>query len=448
MGIFSVISLLGGLSIFLYGMDIMGDGLKSSSSKALKSMLEKVTHSAVLGMLTGTLVTSVIQSSTATIVLTVGLLSAGILNLRQSISIVMGANIGTTVTAMLSSVGTNKNARRAAVVHLLFNLIGVAVLLSVFCIVRAVLAPALLDESATRAGIAVAHSVFNLLCTAMLLPAGDLLEKLAIRLVPDSKSAETVSELDERLLAAPSLALSRSRAVACEMAQCAVRALNNALRSFTEYTDTLARSIRDDEERCDHYEDILGTYLVQLSARKMGVDESEEATELLKSIGDFERISDHAVNILESAEELRGKSLAFSAAAAREYDVLAAAIGEILDLSLRSFERQDVALAELVEPLEQVIDTLKEQMRTRHILRMQQGHCSIEAGFVWSDLLTNLERTSDHCSNIAGCVIDAAQHNLNLHETLRAAHSDTHAFRSEFERYAAKYALPAPASAQ
>ena len=168
----------------------------------------------------------------------------------------------------------------------------------------------------------------------------------------------------------------------------------------------------------------------------------------MKSIGDFERISDHAVNILESAEELRGKSLAFSAAAAREYDVLAAAIGEILDLSLRSFERQDVALAELVEPLEQVIDTLKEQMRTRHILRMQQGHCSIEAGFVWSDLLTNLERTSDHCSNIAGCVIDAAQHNLNLHETLRAAHSDTHAFRSEFQRYAAKYALPAPASAQ
>ena len=399
-------------------------------------------------VLVGAVLTGIIQSSSASVGILQALSATGAVSYAAAIPIIMGQNIGTTVTAMLSSVGTNKNARRAAVVHLLFNVIGVAVLLSVFCIVRAVLAPALLDESATRAGIAVAHSVFNLLCTAMLLPAGDLLEKLAIRLVPDSKSAETVSELDERLLAAPSLALSRSRAVACEMAQCAVRALNNALRSFTEYTDTLARSIRDDEERCDHYEDILGTYLVQLSARKMGVDESEEATELLKSIGDFERISDHAVNILESAEELRGKSLAFSAAAAREYDVLAAAIGEILDLSLRSFERQDVALAELVEPLEQVIDTLKEQMRTRHILRMQQGHCSIEAGFVWSDLLTNLERTSDHCSNIAGCVIDAAQHNLNLHETLRAAHSDTHAFRSEFQRYAAKYALPAPASAQ
>ena len=295
----------------------------------------------ILGVLVGAVLTGIIQSSSASVGILQALSATGAVSYAAAIPIIMGQNIGTTVTAMLSSVGTNKNARRAAVVHLLFNVIGVAVLLSVFCIVRAVLAPALLDESATRAGIAVAHSVFNLLCTAMLLPAGDLLEKLAIRLVPDSKSAETVSELDERLLAAPSLALSRSRAVACEMAQCAVRALNNALRSFTEYTDTLARSIRDDEERCDHYEDILGTYLVQLSARKMGVDESEEATELLKSIGDFERISDHAVNILESAEELRGKSLAFSAAAAREYDVLAAAIGEILDLpaALRSSGR-------------------------------------------------------------------------------------------------------------
>ena len=550
MDIFDFLTMLGGLSLFLFGMSLMGSALERRAGSRLRSLLDQMTGKPLVGFLTGLGVTAIIQSSSATTVMVVGFVNSGLMTLRQAINVIMGANVGTTVTAWLlslggiesssvwlrllkpssftpvlaligivfymfckdakkkdtgtillgfatlmfgmetmsgavsglsqvpaftnlflafrnpilgvlvgavltgiiqsssASVGTNKNARRAAVVHLLFNVIGVAVLLSVFCIVRAVLAPALLDESATRAGIAVAHSVFNLLCTAMLLPAGDLLEKLAIRLVPDSKSAETVSELDERLLAAPSLALSRSRAVACEMAQCAVRALNNALRSFTEYTDTLARSIRDDEERCDHYEDILGTYLVQLSARKMGVDESEEATELLKSIGDFERISDHAVNILESAEELRGKSLAFSAAAAREYDVLAAAIGEILDLSLRSFERQDVALAELVEPLEQVIDTLKEQMRTRHILRMQQGHCSIEAGFVWSDLLTNLERTSDHCSNIAGCVIDAAQHNLNLHETLRAAHSDTHAFRSEFERYAAKYALPAPASAQ
>ena len=328
-------TILLGFATLMFGMETMSGAVSGLSQVPAFTNLFLAFRNPILGVLVGAVLTGIIQSSSASVGILQALSATGAVSYAAAIPIIMGQNIGTTVTAMLSSVGTNKNARRAAVVHLLFNVIGVAVLLSVFCIVRAVLAPALLDESATRAGIAVAHSVFNLLCTAMLLPAGDLLEKLAIRLVPDSKSAETVSELDERLLAAPSLALSRSRAVACEMAQCAVRALNNALRSFTEYTDTLARSIRDDEERCDHYEDILGTYLVQLSARKMGVDESEEATELLKSIGDFERISDHAVNILESAEELRGKSLAFSAAAAREYDVLAAAIGEILDLSLR-----------------------------------------------------------------------------------------------------------------
>ena len=291
-------TILLGFATLMFGMETMSGAVSGLSQVPAFTNLFLAFRNPILGVLVGAVLTGIIQSSSASVGILQALSATGAVSYAAAIPIIMGQNIGTTVTAMLSSVGTNKNARRAAVVHLLFNLIGVAVLLSVFCIVRAVLAPALLDESATRAGIAVAHSVFNLLCTAMLLPAGDLLEKLAIRLVPDSKRAETVSELDERLLAAPSLALSRSRAVACEMAQCAVRALNNALRSFTEYTDTLARSIRDDEERCDHYEDILGTYLVQLSARKMGVDESEEATELLKSIGDFERISDHAVNIL------------------------------------------------------------------------------------------------------------------------------------------------------
>ena len=437
-----------GFATLMFGMETMSGAVAGLKDVPAFTNLFIAFKNPILGVLAGAILTAVIQSSSASVGILQALAVTGSVSYAAAIPIIMGQNIGTTVTAMISSIGTNKNAKRAAVVHLLFNVIGVVVLLTLFCIVRAAFAPALLNESATMYGIAVAHSAFNLLCTAILLPAGNLLEKLACRIVPDDARVEVVTELDERLLPTPSLALRQSRAVACEMAECSVRALNNALTALTANTPELAQSIRDDEERCDHYEDILGTYLVQLSARKMGVDESEEATELLKSIGDFERISDHAVNILESAEELRGKSLAFSAAAAREYDVLAAAIGEILDLSLRSFERQDVALAELVEPLEQVIDTLKEQMRTRHILRMQQGHCSIEAGFVWSDLLTNLERTSDHCSNIAGCVIDAAQHNLNLHETLRAAHSDTHAFRSEFERYAAKYALPAPASAQ
>jgi len=439
-------TILLGFATLMFGMETMSGAVSGLSQVPAFTNLFLAFRNPILGVLVGAVLTGIIQSSSASVGILQALSATGAVSYAAAIPIIMGQNIGTTVTAMLSSVGTNKNARRAAVVHLLFNVIGVAVLLSVFCIVRAVLAPALLDESATRAGIAVAHSVFNLLCTAMLLPAGDLLEKLAIRLVPDSKSAETVSELDERLLAAPSLALSRSRAVACEMAQCAVRALNNALTALDHNTPELAQSIRDDEELCDHYEDILGTYLVKLSTQKMGRDESEEATELLKTIGDFERISDHAVNILSSAEEMEQKGLTFSGSALNELAILTSAIREILSLSLKSFSSQDVALAQQVEPLEQVIDTLKEQMRTRHILRMQQGHCSIEAGFILSDLLTDLERTSDHCSNIAGCVIDARAHNLNLHETLRQAKTADGSFQQTYESYVEKYQLPVPSS--
>ena len=291
------------------------------------------------------------------------------------------------------------------------------------------------------AGIAVAHSAFNILCTAMLLPCGGLLEKLAVRLVPDKAQAEETVELDERLLATPSLALQRCRAVACDMAAQATLALQNALRSLEHYTPELAASIREDESRCDHYEDVLGTYLVKLSARKMGDDESEEAAELLKAIGDFERISDHAVNVLESAEELRDKELSFSDAARRELSVLTAAVDHILTMSLDAFRDKSVPLARQVEPLEEVIDGLKEQLRTRHILRMQQGQCSIEAGFVLSDLLTDLERTSDHCSNIAGCVIDAAHHDLNLHATLDAAPQRDPDFPARYKTFAEEYKL-------
>ena len=437
-------TILLGFATLMFGMETMSSSVTGLASLPAFTQLFLAFQNPVLGVLVGAVLTGIIQSSSASVGILQALATTGAVSYAAAIPIIMGQNIGTTVTAMLSSVGTNKNARRAAVVHLMFNVIGVAVLLTVFCLVKALFAPPILSEAATMYGIAISHSVFNLLCTALLLPAGDLLEKLAIRMVPDGNGAETTTELDERLLATPSLALRQSRAIASEMASCAVRALNSALLSFTEYTSSLAESIRQDEERCDHYEDILGTYLVRLSACRMGEAESEEATELLKSIGDFERISDHAVNILESAEELRGKSLSLSKNAEDEFQVLAAAIREILDLSLRSFQTQDVALASEVEPLEQVIDTLKEQMRTRHILRMQQGDCSIEAGFVWSDLLTNLERTSDHCSNIAGCIIDAAQHSLNLHETLRAAAREDEGFRRVFAAYAEKYRLPSP----
>ena len=436
-------TILLGFATLMFGMETMSSAVAGLKDVPAFTNLFLAFKNPVLGVLAGAVLTGIIQSSSASVGILQALTVTGSVSYAAAIPIIMGQNIGTCVTAMISSVGTNKNAKRAAVVHLMFNVIGVAVLLTVFCIVKAVFHPALFDEPATMYGIAVAHSAFNILCTAMLLPAGGLLEKLATRMVADGKQREKTVELDERLLATPSLALERSRAVAVEMADRSVRALKNALLCVEKYSPALAQSIQEDESSCDHYEDVLGTYLVKLSAQKLGENESEEATELLKTIGDFERISDHAVNLLESAEEMREKKLAFSPAARAEFGTLSAAIDEILELSLDAFASGDVALAARVEPLEQVIDTLKEQMRTRHILRMQQGNCSIEAGFVWSDLLTNLERTSDHCSNIAGCVIDTAQHNLNLHETLKAVKRGDPRFQDSFRVYAEKYRLPA-----
>ena len=436
-------TILLGFATLMFGMETMSSAVAGLKDVPAFTNLFLAFKNPVLGVLAGAVLTGIIQSSSASVGILQALTVTGSVSYAAAIPIIMGQNIGTCVTAMISSVGTNKNAKRAAVVHLMFNVIGVAVLLTVFCIVKAVFHPALFDEPATMYGIAVAHSAFNILCTAMLLPAGGLLEKLATRMVADGKQREKTVELDERLLATPSLALERSRAVAVEMADRSVRALKNALLCVEKYSPALAQSIQEDESSCDHYEDVLGTYLVRLSAQKLGENESEEATELLKTIGDFERISDHAVNLLESAEEMREKKLTFSPAARAEFGTLSAAIDEILELSLDAFASGDVALAARVEPLEQVIDTLKEQMRTRHILRMQQGNCSIEAGFVWSDLLTNLERTSDHCSNIAGCVIDTAQHNLNLHETLKAVKRGDPRFQDSFRVYAEKYRLPA-----
>ena len=435
-------TILIGFAVLMTGMTTMSNAVLPLQNEAWFTSLFIRFSNPLLGVLVGAVVTGIIQSSSASVGILQALSATGVITYGSAIPIIMGQNIGTCVTAMLSSVGTNKNARRAAVVHLMFNVIGVVVLLTLFCIVKAIFAPAILDRPATMYGIAIAHSVFNILCTAMLLPAGNLLEKLAIRLVPDAQRREETSELDARLLATPALALGQARNVAGEMAACAVRALENALTSLTGYTPELARSIREDEERCDHYEDIIGTYLVQLSSHSLSDSESQESTELLKTIGDFERISDHAVNVLESAEELQSKGLSFSPAAMAEYETLARAIREILHLSLDGFRQNDAARAARVEPLEQVIDKLKEEMRTRHILRMRQGQCSIEAGFVWADLLTDLERTSDHCSNIAGCVIDAARHNLNLHETLRAAQTQDPDFAGRFRDYAQTYRLP------
>ena len=432
-----------GFATLMFGMETMSDAVSGLKDVPAFASLFLMFKNPILGVLAGALLTGIIQSSSASVGILQALAVTGQVSYAAAIPIIMGQNIGTCVTALISSVGTQKNAKRAAVVHLMFNVIGVVVLLTAFWIIKIVFAPAILDENATMSGIAIAHSLFNILCTAMLLPAGGLLEKLAIRIVPDKGGKEQPVELEERLLITPSVALGRCRAVAGEMARCAGAALHMVLTTFENYSPELAESIRENESRCDRYEDELGTYLVRLSAQQLSDAESEEATELLKIIGDFERISDHAVNLLAASEELRSKGLGFSATAEKELKVLIGAVSEILNTAERAFSEKDLAAAAQVEPLKQVIVALKEQMRTRHILRMQQGHCSIEAGFVWSDLLTDLERTADHCSNIAGCVLDAANHGLNLHETLRAMRADDPDFRRAYGTYAEKYRLQA-----
>lgn len=432
-----------GFATLMFGMEAMSSAVSSLRNVPQFREIFLMFSNPILGVLVGAVLTGIIQSSSASVGILQALASTGQVTYGAAIPIIMGQNIGTCVTALLSSIGTNKNARRAALVHLNFNVIGATVGIVLFYVVRAVAAPALLGQAASEWGIAVAHSIFNILCTAVLLPMGGLLEKLVLRLVPEGKQPQREAELDERLLATPALALERCRTLIADMASYSMESLRESLNAITAYNQKSAEHIREDEAKTDHYEDIIGSYLVKLSARKIGESDSALAAEYLRIIGDFERIADHSVNILESAEEMQQKGIAFSAAALQEYATMAGAVREVTALAYDSFVSGDVQAARQVEPLEQVIDDLKEEMRTRHIRRMQQGSCGIEAGFIWSDLLTNLERVSDHCSNIACCMIEGADHNLHRHEVLQNIRGSGEIFDREYSSYRQKYALTA-----
>lgn len=432
-----------GFATLMFGMEAMSSAVSSLRNVPQFREIFLMFSNPILGVLIGAVLTGIIQSSSASVGILQALASTGQVTYGAAIPIIMGQNIGTCVTALLSSIGTNKNARRAALVHLNFNVIGATVGIVLFYVVRAVAAPALLGQAASEWGIAVAHSIFNILCTAVLLPMGGLLEKLVLRLVPEGKQPQREAELDERLLATPALALERCRTLIADMASYSMESLRESLNAITAYNQKSAEHIREDEAKTDHYEDIIGSYLVKLSARKIGESDSALAAEYLRIIGDFERIADHSVNILESAEEMQQKGIAFSAAALQEYATMAGAVREVTALAYDSFVSGDVQAARQVEPLEQVIDDLKEEMRTRHIRRMQQGSCGIEAGFIWSDLLTNLERVSDHCSNIACCMIEGADHNLHRHEVLQSIRGSGEIFDREYSSYRQKYALTA-----
>ena len=434
-------TILLGFAVLMFGMDAMTGAVSGLAEVPAFRELFLMFRNPLLGLLAGAVLTGIIQSSSASVGILQALAATGQVPFSAAIPIIMGQNIGTCVTALLSSVGANRNARRAAFVHLSFNIIGSTVLLIVFSLVQGLFHPAIFGGPADQFNIAIAHTAFNLLCVAMLMPASRLLEKLAMRVIPDTKEPEKNARLDERLLATPPLALAQCEKQASSMAEEAVTALEEGLQAFETYSPALAEEIRRREDKTDRAEDRLGNYLIRLSAQPLSQADSEEAAKLLKVIGDFERIADHAVNLLDSAEELRGKQLAFSETARRELSVLTAAVREVLQLALTAFTKNDLEAAFRVEPLKEVIDGLKEQLRTRHILRLQKGECQVETGFVWSDLLTSLERAADHSSNIAGCVIDADQHRLDLHQTLRAVRQESEDFRQAYRAYVEKYAL-------
>jgi phosphate:Na+ symporter len=430
-----------GFATLMYGMETMSDAVSVLRNVPSFQQMFLAFTNPVLGVIAGAVLTAIIQSSSASVGILQALASTGAVSYGAAIPIIMGQNIGTCITAMLSSIGTTRNAKRAALVHFAFNLIGAAVWLTVFCLVKTILAPIFIAQAASLMGIAVFHSVFNILCTLLMLPFSQVLEHMVCRILPDAKTTEKIQELDERLLGSPALALNQCRQVLANMAELSIRAFRDSAACVLNYDKAVADRIREAEDNTDHLEDLISTYLLKLTSRHLGDEESVKATEYLKLIGDYERIADHAVNILESAEEIVNKNVEFSEDAVDEYRTICAAVTEILNLSFSAFSEEDIEAARKTEPLEEVIDMLKEDLRTRHFLRLQRGECSVAAGFVWSDLLTNLERVSDHCSNISGCVLDSVGSTMNIHENQRVLKNSDEEYKQEYIFFQHKYRL-------
>ena len=435
-------TILLGFATLMFGMDTMSGAVSGLADIPSFRNLFLMFENPVLGVLVGAVLTGIIQSSSASVGILQALSATGAVSYSAAIPIIMGQNIGTCVTALLSSFGTNKNAKRAAIIHLAFNVSGTVAWLTVFSLVSKLFQPAVLGASATYLGIALCHSAFNILCTALLLPMSGLLERIAYLLVPEGKDTAKTVELDERLLATPSIALGQCHNLVLKMAEETMNGTRMSLQALLQGDLTQAEKIRASEKDVDHYEDVLGTFLTKLARAQISDDDSSEVSKLLKVIGDLERISDHSINILESAEEMKEKELGFSEFAKKEMEVLCAALNEILERTMDALEHSDCEAAGAVEPLEQVIDHIKSVLRNRHITRLKKGECSVEAGFVWSDLLTDMERTSDHCSNIALSIIDASGHNMNAHEAMKSMKKSNPAFLELLDVYSERYQLP------
>ena len=431
-----------GFSVLIFGMDYMTSAVKPLAAVPEFQQILLLFSNPILGVLVGALLTAIIQSSSASVGILQALSATGQVTFSTAFPIILGQNIGTCVTALISSVGANKNAKRVSMVHLCFNIIGAVGALIVFYALNAIIGFTFMEMQVDHKTIALIHTCFNVFCTFCLLPFCKQFEKLACFLVKEkSGSVDKVALLDDRLLATPSIAIERCRQVAYNMAEIAFHSVKKSFSLLESYDKKLFDEIKKEEDTVDIYEDEIGSYLMKITNCVLSKKDSLEVTKLFHMIGNLERLSDHAVNIAESAEEMYTKKLEFSPTAQREVTVMVTAVHEIMDNALMAFVHNDVQVAVRVEPLEEVIDDLQVTLRSNQIERLRLGESTIELGFILSDLLTNLERVADHCSNIAGCVIEIAHNSLGMHSYAEGLHRGNKIYDKYFEDYSAKYRL-------
>ena len=439
-----------GFAVLMFGMETMSDAVKPLANVPEFTGILTAFSNPILGMIAGAVLTAIIQSSSASVGILQALCVTGAVSYGVAIPIIMGQNIGTCVTALLSSIGATKNAKRAAMVHLYFNIIGTVVFMVLFYTINAVVGFSFLGTATNAAGIAVIHSLFNVFATMLLLPFGKGLEKLACLTIRDDVQLAEVEEerkelqlLDPRFLEKPAFAMEQSVHVANKMAEESKRTLFTAMDLLWNYTEDGAKKVGELEKLVDQYEDELGTYLVKLSRQNLSVNDSHTLSIVLHCIGDFERISDHAINIMEAAQEMHDKKLIFSPKAEDELKVFSRAVQDIVEKAYAVFRDQDEKLAQKVEPLEAVVDELNQEVKKRHIRRLREGKCTIELGFILSDITTSLERVADHCSNIAVCVTQVREDTYDTHGYLNSVkNEDSEIFRGLVLEEEEKYLLP------
>ena len=435
-------SIMVGFAVLMYGMELMSDSVSPLADMPQFSAILTAFTNPILGVLVGAVFTGVIQSSAASVAILQALSLTGGITYGMALPIIMGQNIGTCVTALLSSIGVNRNARRVAVVHISFNLIGTLVFLVLFFGADLFLHFAFMDWVIDPVGIAMVHSIFNIATTLMLLPFSKQLVRIANIVIPDAAGEQKFTFVDSRLLATPSVAIAECNNKTIEMARIAKETIVKAISLLDNYDEEVAGEVKVNEDKLDLYEDKLGTTLVKLSSKALSDPDSRKVSKQLHTIGDFERIGDHAVNLWKAAEEIHEKDIHFSSQAEGELRTLTAALQEILDITTRAFSEDNLSLAKQVEPLEQVIDCLIADIKSNHIARLQSGHCTIEMGFVLSDILTNCERVSDHCSNIAVAQIETAQNTYQAHEYLNGVkNAGNDDFQQAFDHYRSCYSL-------